>query len=372
MRKTIIVVAILAILALSFFMMSTFMGMKQEPPERTVEETLKKVKAVETIYKEITATTVATGRLGSNRNVDLMAEVSGEILQGNIPLKKGQKFKKGDLLVRIFDDEAEYNLKASKSRFLTSIANALPDFRIDYPERYDALLAFFNSINIDEPLPELPEIKSSQIKTFLSSRNILNQYFTIKSAEIRYQKYNIYAPFNGSYTDVMLEVGSIANMGSRLARIIRTDKLELEVPVEIDNIRWLKLGDAVTVTADGGNTQWSGKIVRISDFVDANSQSASVFISLPHKTSQPLYEGQYLRAYFEGTTVSDAMEIDRSAVYNFNEVFTVIDGKLEKKIIDVLKINQETLLFSGLDEGTLVVVEPLVNATNGMLVDIAD
>jgi len=66
------------------------------------------------------------------------------------------------------------------------------------------------------------------------------------------------------------------------------------------------------------------------------------------------------------------MEIDRSAVYNFNEVFTVIDGKLEKKIIDVLKINQETLLFSGLDEGTLVVVEPLVNATNGMLVDITE
>lgn len=369
MRKVIVIVAIIVILIVSYLLMYFFMGMKQTPPERPSQELLRKVKTAVVAYDNIEATYSATGRLGSNSSVDVMAEVSGQILKGNVSLKKGQRFKKGDLLVRVFDDEAEFNLKAIKSRFLTSIANALPDFKIDFPERFDALMDFYNSIDIEKPLPDMPEIKSPQIKTFLSSRNILSDYYTIKSTEIRFQKHSIYAPFNGSYTDVYLEVGSIANTGSRIARIIRTDKLELEVPVEISNIPWLKIGEKVKVTAEGVSGEWSGNIVRVSDFLDPSSQSASVFISIESTSSRPLYEGQYLRAYFSGNLGELSMQVPRSAVYNSDEVFIVNEGKLERKIINVLKINPETIMFNGLDEGVEVVIDPLVNATPGTLVE---
>jgi len=372
MRRIIIIVAIVVILAISFLLMNVFMGMKQEPPEKQAETIRRQVKTENVVYGDISSESYATGRLGSNHSIDVMAEVSGKILAGRIPLKKGQKFKKGDLLLEIFDDEAEFNLKASKSRFLTSIANALPDARIDYPDRYDDLLAFFNSITMDETLPEMPEIQSPQIKTFLASRNILDEYYSIKSAEVRFEKYKIYAPFNGSFTDVLFEVGSIANMGTRIARIIRTDKLELEVPVPLEEIRWLKPGDNVEINEEDGSGIWKGTIVRVSDFVDASSQSASVFVGLTPSKMHPLYEGQYLRANFSGSIIPEVMEIPRSAVYNYNEVFVVKDEKLQKKIIEVVKINQQTLLFSGLEEGATVVIEPLVNASPGTYVDISE
>jgi multidrug efflux pump subunit AcrA (membrane-fusion protein) len=117
---------------------------------------------------------------------------------------------------------------------------------------------------------------------------------------------------------------------------------------------------------------WQGKVVRKADFVDPTTQSVSVFITLFSSPSQPLYEGQYLRARFTGGVVENAMEIPRNAVFNANQVFTVNDGKLNKRVIEIHKVGNESLIFSGLEEGTVVVTEPLVNAREGSLVQVKE
>lgn len=338
-----------------------FISLKELPPEQKQQESARAVRADTIQYRDIESTVIASGRLGSQQYVDVIAEVQGEILPGNIPLKKGQNFKKGDLLFRIYEKETAFALKASKSRFLNVIANALPDFRIDYEESYKRWRNFFNSIDIEKPLPEMPEPASDQEKTFLASRNILNDYYTIKSAEIKLAKHYIYAPFKGSFTEVYLETSSIANPGSRVARIIKTDKLELEVPVEIGDVKWIQPGDDVIVHSEDGSKQWKGEITRISDFVDPGTQSVSVFINLHSSVEKPLYEGQYLEAVFKGKTLENVMEIPRRAVFNSNEVFVVINGELHKRRIQVRKVNQETLIFNGVEAGLPIVVEPLVN-----------
>ena len=65
------------------------------------------------------------------------------------------------------------------------------------------------------------------------------------------------------------------------------------------------------------------------------------------------------------------MEIPRNAVYNNNVVFVVVDGKLAKREINILKINETTLIFSCLGENTEIVVEPLINAVENTEVQIA-
>ena len=64
------------------------------------------------------------------------------------------------------------------------------------------------------------------------------------------------------------------------------------------------------------------------------------------------------------------MEMPRNAVFNNNEVFAVVEGKLVKRTIHIHKINETTLLFSGLDEGMELVVEPLVNVLENTPVEI--
>ncbi|MCD4681261.1 MAG: efflux RND transporter periplasmic adaptor subunit [Bacteroidales bacterium] len=361
-RKLIIVIAILIIIGGSVLLMMFFEGMKKEVAKSPTKEMILSVKTDIVKYSDIKTSVNATGRLTSQQYVDLSTEVQGKILEGNIPLKKGQTFKKGDLLIRIFNKEAFYNLQARKSRFLNSIANILPDMKIDFPDIYDSWVAYFESITIDKDLDDLPKIQSDKEKIFLAGRSILNEYFTIKSEEIRLKKYSIYAPFSGAYMDVLLEVGSIANPGSRVAKIIRTDKLELEVPIEIDDANWINVNDKADVISKSGQDHWEGFVIRKSPFVDPGTQSINIFISISNSSETTLYKGQYLQAIFPGKTIKNAMEMPRNAVFNSDEVFIVENEKLIKKQIDILKYNEKTLIFSGLLEGAELVVEPLVNA----------
>lgn len=359
---TIIIVIIIG--GLSFGIMNFLASQKEDVKPPVIEKEDPFVKTLAVTYSNAFVNVEQTGRLISKGRVDLISEVSGKMLPGDIPLVVGQSFKKGDILLRIFDEDARLSLRAAKSRFLSSIANVLPDLKYDYSDNYQNWLNFFNSIKIDQPLPKLPQVKNENEKIYLAGKNILNDYFSIQKSEIILSRYTIKAPFDGAYQTVNLEVGSIANMGSRIARLIRTDILELQVPISIDEVPYVKKGNKVEISYQGKTI--IGKVNRISDFVDANSQSVLVYVELKNTPNFPLFEGMFMRAKFDQTELIDVMEIPRESVFNFDEVYTVIDGKLNKQRINVAKLDEYSAYIRGLEEGSLVVVESLINASNQM------
>ena len=65
-----------------------------------------------------------------------------------------------------------------------------------------------------------------------------------------------------------------------------------------------------------------------------------------------------------------SMEIPRNAVFNINNVFLVKDGLLKKEIIDVVRLNEKTLFFNGLNENDTIITEPLINANENSRVSV--
>lgn len=360
-RKLVITASVIAMIAGSVGLNSFFKSMKKEPPKRPPVEFIMNVKASKVKYETVNFDITASGRVLSGQPIDISSEVQGMLLAGDINFKKGENFNRGEVLARVFSKEAEYNLKSSKSRFLNSLASILPDLKIDFPESYEAWKQFFNETDISKPMPKLPEITDEKEKIFLSSRNILSDYYTIQSTEVRLTKYAIYAPFVGSISEVYTEIGSIANPGTRLARLIRTDQLEIEVPLDINDAKFIRLNDRVKIYSEDGLQNWDGKVIRKSKFVNADNQSISVFVKINQNGNPAVYAGQYLKVNFHDKLMENCMEIPRNAVFNYNEVFIVEDGKLRKATIDVVRLNEKTLLFKGLAEDKMVVSEPLIN-----------
>jgi len=363
-------VTAIVLLGFSYQVMAYLFSLRKEPEKRPPIIPIRSVQCSTIDYGTLVSPVTASGRVVSTREVVLNSEVSGRILEGDVPLKKGQRFGKGDVLIRIFDGNAVMNLRARKSSFLQSIAGILPDLKVDYPESFGTWNAFFQSIDMEVDLPELPGIGTDQEKVFLASRGILTDYYSIKSDEITLKKYVIRAPFEGTFTDVNMEVGAYTGAGSTLARIIRTDILELEVPVESRDAKWILIGDKVHVATEDGSMSWEGTVVRTSDFVDVDTQSMSIFVRLPNGRKTPVFKGQYLIAQFPGREIENVMEVPRNAVFNHNEVFIVVDGKLMMETIDIHKINETTLIFSGLEPGAELVVEPLINTMENTRVEI--
>jgi len=363
---------LIIIVASSAMLMAFLISLRKEPARQEVKEVKRYVKAEVVRYSTISSGVVARGRLASTREVMLVSEAAGKIEEGDVALKKGANFKKGDCLFSIYKDEAELALQSRKSSYLNLIANLLPDIKIDYPGNYDSFKKFFASIKFNKPLPALPELKDNneQLQIFLASRNVLADYFNIKREEKALSRYSIFAPFDGSFVQVNMEAGAYTNIGGQVGKIIRTDDLELEVPVETQFSEWIKMGDAVKVTMADEVKNAFGEVVRKAAFVDPSTQSRSIFVRLSNIENGEFLAGEYLNAEFPGQPVKDVMEIPRNAVFNFDQVFYVNDGKLKKGNIKIVKMNEQSILFNGLPEGTILVVQPLINAKENNLVEI--
>ncbi len=364
-QRIVVTLGVLLTLVFAFLISGMLASMKKKmtPPKQA--PIIRKVESALVEYKDIESLVSGTGRVLSQNSIDIITEVQGKILQGDIPLKKGSNFVKGQRLVHIYDTDAVYAMKSRKSTFLNSIANILPDVKIDYENSYQKWINFFEAIDISKDLPALPEIESNQEKIFLSSRGILSTYYSIKSDEERLKKYSIYAPFTGAIQEVMLEVGSVANPGSRLAKLIKTGELEIEVPIKVADANWVRKGQKAILRSKDGKNIGTGVVKREANFVDPASQSINIYVGvLPG--SEILYSGQYLHVEFPGMIIKKAMEIPRNAVFNSNLVYTIEEGFLAKQEVKILKTNEKTVIFNGLEDGTELVVQPLANANANM------
>jgi multidrug efflux pump subunit AcrA (membrane-fusion protein) len=264
----------------------------------------------------------------------------------------------------IDDSEEQLNLQSKKSNFLKELASVLPDFKVDFPSSYPKWKEYFESVEIDKPIPELPPYSDDKEKTFLATKNIFSSFYDIKRTEVSLRKYHVYAPFDGTITQVYLQVGSFVNPGVQVIKIIRTDESELKVAVEVPDVEWIKTGSAAKIYSRDEDRYWTGYVSRIGEYVNQNTQSIDVFIEIHNEGD--LYDGQYLQVMLKGPVLDEVAEVPREAVFDQDKVYVLEDSLLKVRKIDVLKINQNSIVFNGLKEGSDLVIEPLLNAYNNM------
>lgn len=366
-RKIIPIVISLVVVLGAFFLSSSMIRNKPEPKRNMAKEEVLFVKTAEAMSSEIHPQAYYRGRVSSLANINLSAEVSGKILAGDVPLKEGQSFKKGDLLVSIYKEDMQAALQSLRSSYLQLVSSALPDLKIDYTEEYAKWTTFFNSININSTMPALPEINSEKERVFVASKNILSQYYSIKQQEVTYSKYELYAPFDGSYKSVNAEVGSVAGMNMQIASLIRTDVMEVIVPVLPEKLDWIRVGSQVILQRNNGQ-EVNGNIIRVADFIDPSSRSVNVYVSVKNSSASWLLEGEYVEARFTGVESTSGMLIPREAVIGNSKLYVIENGRLAEKEVVVIDRQEDFYVIQGYEEGETLVVESLVDVKPGQSV----
>lgn len=309
----------------------------------------------------------ALGRVNSTQAISVMAEVQGILLSGNLPLKKGTSFTKGQVLFGVNSNDASLLIAARKSNFLTLLANILPDIKVDYPNHYEVWNMFFDNIDMERPLPPIPPLVSAKLKTLLATRNVLSEYYSIRADQVRLSKYTITAPFSGTIVDAFTDVGAIVNPGSPVINIINNSALEVECQVKMDEAKLVKIG-AKTILTDDQDNSWLGKVRRKGQYLNPNTQSVPVFVELV-STENEVFNGMYLLSSIDGDSIPNVFEIPRSALLgNSAEVYVVRDSILIRQNVDVVLLRDERALIGGLDSGEAIVIEPLVNPKDNMKV----
>ncbi len=351
------VLVLIGAIALTRFMMAS----KQSPMHDANKRSVIYVKTSKVENESITTQMVKDGRVSAYDNVSLSAEVSGKILQGDVRFKEGESFKKGEAIIRIYNDDVKATLKANKSSFLQTLSKVLPDIKVDYNSEYDKWMTFFNAIDVNQPLPELPIINSNKEKVFLASNNVLSSYYSLQQQEIILSRYVVRAPFDGCFTSVSKEIGAVASTGVELATIIRTDRLEVAVPVFPTDLKWIDEGQKVTLINRRGDTcKLQATVSRKSSFVDKNTQTVNVYLTY---TGNDLLAGEYLKAYFDCENVT-GFKIPREAVLDNNSVYVLKDNSLISTPVNIARQLDDYTIISGIEPGTSVVMESLTSVNS--------
>jgi len=356
------------VILLGSFAASRFLSQQKEPPQRQVAGN--KTKAVDTLHlrnADVPTTLQVQGELKAYDKIDIFSEVSGTLESTSRPFKEGTYFPEGAVLIKVNKEEAKLSLLSQKSSLLNAITQLMPDLKIDYAESYGQWKAYLDDFEVEAPIQPFPEPLNEQEKYFIASRNLYSQYYNIKSAEERLDKYTLHAPFSGVITSASINSGAVVRVGQKLGELMNSYNYELEATVALRDLKYIAVGNPVELYSEDIEGSWKGRIRRISNQVDQGTQTVRVFISVKGKD---LRENMYLRGDVTASTVRNAFELPRNLLMDQQAVFVVRDSFLRLEEVDVVKITNEAAIIKGLPDGTPLLAQPIPDAFDGMKVKV--
>ncbi len=357
------------VLGVSVILLSIFISKKLSAPKISVapkisfRENLVPVKPASFEVHQVQLS--SSGRVKALDRMEIYAEVGGTLL--GTKFRPGMSFKKGDVLVQIEDREFSAQLKAQRSAFLGLMSQVLPDIAIDYTNEHAQWAAFASQINVQLMLPELPELTNNKLKSFLSGRNVLNQYYSIKSQEERLAKHRIIAPYNGVLAEANIQPGTLVRVGQRIGLFLNPNIFELEAAVPESQLSQWSVGKNVQLFNEKGVAIGNAQVTRVNATINTQTQLVNIYLRV---TGAQIKEGQYFNFTAGGATVSKSMEITRSWLSERNTVFAVDpkDSSLYELPVNVEAIEGDKAIVTGFEEGVWILQRAVAGAFEGMKV----
>jgi len=334
--------SVVGIVVLGFLIMSVLGSTEKHSNKRELEPEVRLVETQSVNFEDLVLEIEGNGVVESQRSLNLVSEATGQVLFAKSDLKDGTYVRNGELILEVDSREIENNLFTYRSEFMNALALVLPEIKIENESAYNKWHGYFNSLDIHEPVPDLPEINDSQEKIKLSGRGIFSKYYAVKNQEILLSKYRITAPFSGYIKSNGVIKGSFVSRGQQLFTLSDAVNVEIAVPLLIEEVNLISF--SITPSAKIFPDKYQdevlyGKIYRKETLLNRNSQTLNVYVSfINSRLNSHFLPGNYVTVKIEGVRLENVAKIPRYVVDNENYVFTMEDGKLARRKVDVLAL----------------------------------
>ncbi len=331
--------------------------------QKEVPQAIKTVFTSPVINGEVPILINASGNLVASRKIELYSEVQGILQESTRPFKAGQFFRKGELLMEMDSREFYSSLLSQRSSLYDLIAAVMPDLKFDYPEAFVRWNKYLNDFDIKKNIKPLPVAATEKEKYFITGKQIVTTYYTIKNLEERLSKYTLSAPFDGVLTESLVNAGTLIRSGQKLGEFVSLENFELEVAVNAEYMKIMQVGKKVRLTDLSGDNEWMGTVKRVNGRLDQETQTVTAFIGV---SGEGLIEGMYLEANIAAKAENNAIEIQRNLLLNEKEIFIVENDQLVIQQINPVHYTEKTAIIKGLENGTQIISRPVAGGYAGM------
>jgi len=369
------------------------------------------VKTEEVLRRDIKETVTASGKIYPVNEVQISAEISGEII--DLSIIEGQMVKPNDLLVRInpdlFEGQVEQaeaavnNAKANLSSSRSSVLQAEVSLE-------NATLAYNRSKQLfDENVVSKADFEQAELayKTALASyemakENVVALEYTVKSTQANlkqmrdnYKRTSIYAPIGGTIFGLSKKkgekvLGTIQMSGDVLMSIANLNEMEVQVDVSENDVLRIDVGDTAEIEVDAyidrkfqgvvtqiANSAGSGGLLQVSTEQATNFKvkvrilESSYEDLLKSETNKyPFYPGMSATVDIRTRTEKDVLTVPIQAVTtredtidNSNELSIMVfamegDTVRKAKVTTGIQDDNYIQIKEGLEEGQVIISGP--------------
>lgn len=252
------------------------------------------------------------GSLMPAEETQIRTEVSGRVVRLNV--QEGTTVNQGELLVKLFDQDLQANLK--KLQVQLEIAN-----------------------KNEERLRELLSINGiSQQEYDLSKLNVENLKADIESVQIAISKTEIRAPYRGRVGLRNVSLGTYLSPTEIITTIRQVDQLKLEFAVPEKYAKDVRAGSKVTFRVDGGNQDHMASVIATESGVDQTTRTLRIRALVTSNHSE-LVPGVFAKVFLQLGSSANAMLIPTQAVL----------PQIRNK--QVIIIRKDSALFSVVETG---------------------
>ena len=283
-----------------------------------------------------------TGSLVSYDEVTLQNEVAGRVVMINLP--EGKFVKKGTLLIKLFDDDLQAQLK-----------------------KMQAQLALQQQIaGRQSELLKVNGISQNDYDQTVLQVNSLKADIEVEKTMIR--KTEVLAPFDGVIGLRNVSVGAIVTPATQLATIRTSDKLKLDFFVPEKYSAEIKTGMAVLFTLYNADKEYNATVFATEKGIDSATRNLKVR-ALINSHSQELISGAFANVILHLSENNHALMIPTQAIIPQEDDKIVIvarEGKAHFTSVKTgIRKTSNIEITDGLQAGDTIIVTGLLFLNEG-------
>ena len=346
------------------------------PPE--VTPTL--VQAQTVIPEDTSVTVQATGTVQPAREVALVPQVAGRVVEISDNLVPGGRVQQGELLAMI--EQRDY--LAAHAQAQSQLRQAELELELERGRAATAQREW-DILEAGGDAPSRSRLALREPHMEVARARLRAAQAAVRQAEGNLGRTRLKAPFNAVVVQENLDVGQVVGPAGAVAKLVGTDMLWVTVSVSITDLDKLDLpsgaspgspAEVIQRLGNGKKVIHTGRLLRLAGQLDAQTRQAQVTVAVdrpfdPVDGAIPLLPGAYVEVRMQGRPVPAAFRIPRAALHSGDTVWLVVEDALAPRQVTVSGGDeQHVLISSGLNEADTLVTSPLSLPVEGQPVQI--
>ncbi|MGF7184608.1 multidrug efflux pump subunit AcrA (membrane-fusion protein) [Desulfitispora alkaliphila] len=377
-----VTILVMCVLILILF---TACGSEEEVVTEEVENIVVATQAVE--QQDIDKRVQITGNLAGSQNANIVPKAAGQVLE--IPVQVGQQVNRGDVLMRLDDEDMALALASARAGLATAEANlASAEAGVREEELTQVRAAYEDAKRIYERMERLYEEEAISLRQLEEAELGLLQAETnlemaekgareedleaaraqveqtraeVNRAESALRNAVITAPIAGRVASISVEVGEMAGSGGPVMRLVSVDSVEVEVNLPESYVNNIKQGDEVQVEVAAASSEpLIGVVKYVSPAADLQTRQFPIKVSIENSEGV-LRPGMFASLNFATERQEDALVVPKEAVVNNNGqqvVYVVEEDQVHERTITTgVESANMIQVLTGVELGEEIVVK---------------